>query len=333
MPFLSIIIPVYNKGAYLDKCLTSIAEQSYTDWEVILVNDGSTDSSATICDKWQQRDARFKVHHQQNSGVSTARNNGLQLAEGVYVQFTDADDWWDTGSFQAIYDELSELKCPDILIHGMTKVSHSGEQIAYMPSARGLKTKKAFFMTLIGEQKRTGVYGGVSNKWTLRKLIESNKLRFNPKYNLLEDYDFFLSVFESCNCIALSQHHGYFYLQGADNSSTSAGFRFYYPHVMAIRMKSYHLVMATCGVTDEDKEIVKKELEDLYLGMFVEQEQPTYSKLKELDKEVLQLINGEIKLRPKGSSFNTRVISYLLNLHALWALYFYLNFRKIISHA
>lgn len=333
MPFLSIIIPVYNKGLYLDKCLQSIASQSFTDWEVILVDDGSTDSSAAICDKWQHRDKRFKVIHQQNAGVSAARNNGLESAGGEYVQFTDADDWWGVGAFQTIYDELTTHGKPDVIIYGMTKTYPSGETESLTPSEYGLKTKQDFLRTLIEEQKRTGIYGSVCNKWTLRSLIEENRLRFNTKYNLLEDYDFFLSVFECSSGIALSQQHSYFYLQEAVNSSTSSGFRFHYPHIMAIRLKAYAIVNAACGCSTRAKSIIKQELEDLYLGMFVELNSPTYATIKQLNHEVAQLLKNEITLQPRGSSLNSRIIAFLLNKQALLAICVYLTLRKLISHA
>ena len=92
MPFLSIIIPVYNKVNYLDSCINSILAQSFTDFELILINDGSTDGSGDKCDKYCDIDRRIVVFHQSNKGVSAARNKGLSMANGSYVGFIDADD-------------------------------------------------------------------------------------------------------------------------------------------------------------------------------------------------------------------------------------------------
>ena len=89
---ISIIIPVYNVVHYLDECLQSVVNQVYTDWECILVDDGSTDGSSEICDEWGKKDSRFIVYHQMNSGVSAARNHALFHIQGQYVVFIDSDD-------------------------------------------------------------------------------------------------------------------------------------------------------------------------------------------------------------------------------------------------
>ncbi|HFI0054506.1 TPA: glycosyltransferase family 2 protein [Streptococcus suis] len=89
---ISFIVPVYNAQAYLEQCLQSILEQTYSHWEAILIDDGSTDQSASICDSYAARDHRFRVIHKENGGVSDARNTGLEYAKGAYITFLDADD-------------------------------------------------------------------------------------------------------------------------------------------------------------------------------------------------------------------------------------------------
>lgn len=93
MPLVSFVVPVYNSERHLVKCLNSILNQSIGDFEVILIDDGSTDASAAICDKYVQMDKRFKVLHKINQGVSAARNDGIALAEGEWITFVDSDDW------------------------------------------------------------------------------------------------------------------------------------------------------------------------------------------------------------------------------------------------
>lgn len=91
---ISIIIPVYNVEKYLDRCLNSIIAQSYKNWEAILINDGSTDKSGEICNYYSMHDSRFKVIHQENSGVSKTRNVGIKVAKGNYITFCDPDDYY-----------------------------------------------------------------------------------------------------------------------------------------------------------------------------------------------------------------------------------------------
>ena len=92
-PLISVIVPVYNAESHLNRCIKSLVEQKYTNLEIILVDDGSTDSSSLICDKWKECDQRIHVIHQHISGVAAARNAGLDYASGEYIGFVDSDDY------------------------------------------------------------------------------------------------------------------------------------------------------------------------------------------------------------------------------------------------
>ena len=93
MPLVTLIIPVYNAERYLRRCLDSVAAQTFTDMEVLLMNDGSTDGSLAICKEYEERDLRFHTIDKENSGVSNTRNIAMKLARGMYLQFLDSDDW------------------------------------------------------------------------------------------------------------------------------------------------------------------------------------------------------------------------------------------------
>jgi glycosyltransferase involved in cell wall biosynthesis len=114
---LSIIVPVYNAEEYLDRCLESICEQSFTSYEVILVDDGSTDSSPMICDRYSATDPRFRTIHKKNGGVSSARNAGLNLAKGEYIMFVDSDDALLPDSLERMMEDVCG---EDIVIGGYT---------------------------------------------------------------------------------------------------------------------------------------------------------------------------------------------------------------------
>lgn len=90
---ISVIVPVYNVEKYLSRCIDSIISQTFSDFELILVDDGSTDSSGKICDEYGKKDGRVKVIHKRNGGLSSARNCGLENAKGNYICFVDSDDW------------------------------------------------------------------------------------------------------------------------------------------------------------------------------------------------------------------------------------------------
>lgn len=112
MPLISVIVPVYNNEMYLEKCLESICRQTYTNLEIIVVNDGSTDSSRRIIDKWEKMDDRIVAIHQDNMGVSAARNAGLNQAKGEYIGFVDSDDYIHENMYSELYQLLKQNDCP-----------------------------------------------------------------------------------------------------------------------------------------------------------------------------------------------------------------------------
>ena len=112
---ISIVVPVYNTEKYLKRCVDSILAQTYTDLEIILVDDGSKDSSGAICDEYAKQDQRIQVVHKKNGGVSSARNLGLDLAQGEYIAFVDSDDYLDPNMYEEMYKVALEYNCEVVL--------------------------------------------------------------------------------------------------------------------------------------------------------------------------------------------------------------------------
>lgn len=183
---ISIVIPVYNAEKYLDVCLSSILDQDMHSYEVILVDDGSTDSSPMICDRYSGTDARFRTIHKVNGGVSSARNAGISLSQGEYVMFVDADD-------ALSHDALSLLSAltvekPDIVIGGFniyqgeipyrTVIPYDSE---FYPSA-GLSEFFDATMHRLGE-----LFRGPWAKLYRSSVIKKHSLRFNENLSYAED--------------------------------------------------------------------------------------------------------------------------------------------------
>lgn len=105
---LSIIVPVYNTARYLTKCITSIHNQTFKNWELILVDDGSTDGSAAICNQWAAKDERIRVLHKCNTGQADSRNVGLELCRGQYIGFVDSDDWIDVDMYEYMMEQIKK---------------------------------------------------------------------------------------------------------------------------------------------------------------------------------------------------------------------------------
>ena len=122
MPKLSVIVPVYNTEKYLRECIDSILAQTFTDFELILVDDGSTDGSGAICDEYAAKDLRIQVIHQQNGGITIARKSGVQIARGEYVTFVDSDDWVDKN----MYHTMLTQEPADIEICNMIRFASDG---------------------------------------------------------------------------------------------------------------------------------------------------------------------------------------------------------------
>ena len=124
---ISLIVPVYNVAPYLSRCLESILLQSYSELEIILVDDGSTDTSGRICDEWREKDSRIIVIHQDNKGVSCARNTGLKIATGEYIGFIDPDDYVDVNMYMDLYCNIVE-KCADIAACSFVNEFENGDK-------------------------------------------------------------------------------------------------------------------------------------------------------------------------------------------------------------
>lgn len=239
---ISIIMPVYNKYNYLMKSINTIINQTYKDFELIIVDDDSSDGSEKLCDEFAQKDQRIKVIHLKNSGVSNARNVGLDNAKGKYLQFIDSDDYVDEDMLEKLYGKATQYDV-DIVISGITKVNHNYEVLnKTLPKLIGVKSKNEMLENFSAEQRSTGIYGCVSNKFIKRDIVEKFKLRFDTKIKLAEDLDFYLKLYEHISSIYFYDTSFYYYIQNAANSSTSEDFKHDYLTQINISLRQKDLL-------------------------------------------------------------------------------------------
>ncbi len=172
--FFSIIVPIYNVEKYLHECVDSVLSQTFHDFEIILVDDGSPDACPDICDEYKQKDSRIKVIHKENGGLSDARNAGLELAKGEYIIFIDSDDYWDDNkALEKIYNIIAE-RSPDVITWRFKKLfEDSGKIVPYGYSIS--KEKEEVFSEWIKSRNLT-----VSAAWKAikRELFFKNQLTF-----------------------------------------------------------------------------------------------------------------------------------------------------------
>ena len=114
-PMITMIIPVYNAERTIARCIDSVLKQEYTNFELLIVDDGSTDNSGAICDSYEEKDSRIRVIHQENSGVSASRNLALSLARGTYVQFLDSDDWITPNAMRLLSNAALTFHCDMVI--------------------------------------------------------------------------------------------------------------------------------------------------------------------------------------------------------------------------
>lgn len=205
----SIIVPVYNAKDYLEKCVDSILGQKFENWELLLINDGSTDSSGCICDKYANKDNRIKVLHQKNAGPGSARNNGLDNACGEFVVFVDSDDWVDS---TFLSDYLEPMRSFDIVYQG-----HRKEYDNMSIEICNLELNTSDVSVAIKKLWEYDYFGYTCLKCFRRSIIETNNIRFDTDIFFREDTIFTARYFKyvrNVKVLPLANYH-YRYLDSS----------------------------------------------------------------------------------------------------------------------
>lgn len=221
-PFFSVIVPIYNVEQYLNECVDSVLRQSFSDIEVILVDDGSPDNCGAICDAYQARDSRIRVIHKPNGGLSDARNAGIRLARGTYLLFLDSDDYWDDPeALRQLRDDLTGT-CPqaDIGIFQAKLLYPDGsmqpDQGVFSEHFRDMEPEESLrYLSQNGL-----LVGSACSKAIRRSFVLEHDLFFKVGIKS-EDIDWILRV---ANCLpkyTYSDQFFYIYRKGRDTSITS----------------------------------------------------------------------------------------------------------------
>lgn len=210
---VSIIIPIYNPGEALRRCLDSVINQSYRDIEIILINDGSTDTSGLICKEYVAKDDRIVYIDQQNSGVSTARNNGIVKARGEYIAFVDSDDSVDADYIECMVEAVIRSKA-DIVIQGL-KSMRCHEVIGTDCFENGIFEVNTLSDALFD---KIFYFCGPYCKLFKSSVIKGNNLRFPVDLAYGEDAVFYYEYLSKCRVIELIPNTGYNYSVGNQNA-------------------------------------------------------------------------------------------------------------------
>lgn len=247
-PRISIITPVYNVEKYLDRCVKSVLNQSYTNFELILIDDGSKDSSGLKCDDWADKDCRVVVIHQDNAGAGAARNKGIEIAKGDLIGFVDSDDWVESNMYELLvnalkmYPEADIAECETFRTNGSKKIDNNGKQAVNFCLKSRKQMLEEFFR----------IYGGESNYGIYTKLI---------KKDIIKDFRF---------------------IEGTISEDVMASY-YFYTHsdkVVKVNTKLYNYFQNQEGVTR--KKVSKRDLE--YIDAFKRINKDIQKKWPELKK-------------------------------------------------
>ena len=210
-PKISIIVPIYNAQKTIARCIESILNQDYKDFELLLIDDGSKDDSGSICDLYGGQDERVRVIHKENSGVSDTRNLALKEAVGEYLQFLDADDWITPNATRFLVESMENNSC-DMVIADFYRVI--GERLSHKGSIdeEGVLSREDF-ANLMMENPADFYYGVLWNKLYKKEIIEKHHLYMNPKISWCEDFMFNLEYIRYCENIYVLQVPIYYYVK------------------------------------------------------------------------------------------------------------------------
>ena len=281
---VSIIIPVYNKIRYLAATLRQVQTQTFTDYECLLIDDGSTDGSGAVCDEFAAQDARFRVFHIPNSGVSHARNIGLDAAQGTYITFIDADDGVKLGYLECLIRYIEESGA-DMVIFGYEKVSADGKvRQVVLPEQSAIMYFSNLLPDFAQVQMKNGLYGCCVAKIFPRHLVQN--IRFDEQLKLAEDFDFYLRLYEVLEIVCLACVSGYCYLQDAENSTgNTADEKIDYLAQLQIYLRYRAILQKRNAYEGENKMIVERRLSDYAYFVLFHTPLPQYrARFEQLDK-------------------------------------------------
>lgn len=214
VPLVSIIVPVYNAEKYLNRCVDSILSQTMTDFELLLIDDGSKDNSGRICDEYAEKDARVRVFHKPNGGVSSARNLGLDNAKGKWITFVDADDRCSCNYLEHLLSKVDDDT--DLIISYAVICDSTGEKAEVYPEYRVNATNFERLFVDSDMHWHTSPWA----KLYRASIIYENSLRFNEMMHIGEDADFLFSFMLITDKIYVSSDTDYYYTCDVSGSLT-----------------------------------------------------------------------------------------------------------------
>ena len=305
MPKVSVIVPIYNTEKYLHRCIDSILGQTFTDFELILVDDGSTDKSGKICDEYAKKDSRIVVVHKENGGVSSARNNGLDIAHGEWITFVDSDDYISDNmlsSFDIEFEDNSDMKIGTITSFG------------YNANVSGPTSDRIISIDDLSlHTKQLNIQSPCSKLYKV-SIIKNFKIYFDKNIRVSEDLLFNIEVLLRCSYISLHYNVSYYYDKSVEFSSK---------HYLRVDELQYNLNKITIAINSFEKS-TKNKYTEIKQGVYLLQYFLFTNYINKLDKK------GAIKQLKKYRKYKLYKYKFKMNYKERICQYLWYTFPKFM---
>lgn len=259
-PKVSIVVPVYQAEKSIDRCINSIIEQTFTNWELILVDDGSTDNSGCMCDDYAKKDNRIKVIHKTNGGVSSARNKGIEVIDGDYLWFVDSDDWIQPDAIAKLVGCLERTNS-DICFFQLNVISKNIIEPPFSFDPICFKNPYLLFegrvacASVLVQLEMLGGLGWTWNKIFKTSFIKQNNLFFDEQFSIQEDHMFTFSYLMYVNKIVVTIDAPYNYVVEDSNSLLHKNYPFENTKLRNQIMYNYRLQLCKVFEISDEKYI------------------------------------------------------------------------------
>lgn len=268
MPKISIIVPIFNVEKYLSRCLDSLLNQTFKDIEIILVNDGSTDSSLSICKKYAEEDNRIHIINKENGGVSSARNEGIRISSGDYIGFVDPDDWIEIDMYEVLYNRIMYDRSDIAICNYKMVYPQKNESVVYNDFNDQIIEKKditnRLIANLVGPEnlnsKSKAFMGSVWRLLIKKSIIKNGNIQFPIGIPLMEDTIFTLTTIVNSTKVSVIKGSYYNYIVNLSSAATS------YRNDLDNIQKSVHRIIEDALFRSGDLESLKNRLNYRYFN-------------------------------------------------------------------
>lgn len=289
---VSIIIPVYNNNKTIERCVNSFVEQTYNDFEIIIIDDGSTSDNAKLYDELANRYSEVSVYHYLNEGVSAARNHGIDKAQGDYIFFADSDDYVEANMLEQ-FIKLQNKYDVDMIIAGYYFDISCEKNVSVKQAAeeKYLKSQEEIIQNMVSLWDQSMMYN-VWNKLFVSNIIKKNEIRFPIGKEFNEDRDFIREYVMFIGSLYITEEAFYHYIR-EDNQSATEQYR---PQMLEIRKEEVEQLNAfflKLGIYDDAKEYIVREHFDRIVGSIENVFHAHMLKSKDVKEEIERIIQDE----------------------------------------